>query len=65
MISAFTVQLPHEIDLVIDSWQLDLGNFSSSLPKLGNLKLHVFFYDMKALIYCDLITPQFVSHSKV
>ena len=34
-------------------------------PTIGTLKPHAVFYDTNVLIYCDLIIPQFVSHSKV
>ena len=64
-ISSFTVQLAHEIDLVGDSWELALCEFSCPPPKVDSQKPHAVFYDTNALIYCDLIAPQFVSHSKV
>ena len=64
-ISAFMVQLAHEIDLGTYSWELALCEFSCPPPNVGTLKHHSVFYDTNALIYCDLITPQFVSHSKV
>ena len=62
-ISAFTVQLAHEIDLDTDSWKMVLCEYSCPPPKVGTQKPHVVFYDTNALIYCDLIAPQFVSHS--
>ena len=65
MISAFTVQLAHEIDLGTDSWEMVLCDFSCLPPKVGTQKPHAVFYDTNALIYCDLIALQFVSHSMV
>ena len=56
-ISAFTVQLAREIDLA--------GTAGRWPPKVDSQKPHAVFYDTNALIYCDLIAPQFVSHSKV
>ena len=64
-ISAFTVPLAHEIDLITHSWEMALCEFSFLPPKVGTPKPHAVFYDTKALIYWDLIAPQFVSHSKV
>ena len=63
--STFTVQLVYEIDLTGASWEVALCEFSYPPPKLGTQKPHAVFYDRNALIYCDLIAPQFVSHSKV
>jgi hypothetical protein len=64
-ISAFTVQLAHEIDLAADSWEVALCEFSCPPPKVGTHKPHAVFYDTNALIYYDLIDLQFVCHSKV
>jgi hypothetical protein len=63
--SALTVQLPHEIHLGTDSWEMALCEFSCPTPKVGTQKPYAVFYDKNALIYCDLIAPQFVSHFKV
>ena len=38
---------------------------SRAQPNVGTLKPHAVFYDTNVLIYCDLITLQFVRHSKV
>ena len=64
-ISSFTVQLTHEIDLAGDSWEVALCEFSSPPPKTGSKNPRAVFYDTNGLIYCDLIAPHFVSHSKV
>jgi hypothetical protein len=64
-ISAFTMQLAHALDLAAVSWEGALCEFSCSPPKVGTQKPHAVFYDTNALIYCELITPQFVSHSKI
>jgi len=64
-ISVFTVQLATEIDLAGASWMVALSEFSCPPFKIGTQKPHAVFYDKNALIYCDLIAPQFVSHSKV
>ena len=64
MISSFTVQLAHEIDLAGDSWKVALCEFSCPLPKVGSQKPHAVFYEKNALICCELIAPQFVNHSK-
>ena len=63
--SAFTVQMAHEIDRSTNSWEMALCDFSCPPPKVSTQKPHAVFYDTNALIYCDLIAPQFVSHSKV
>ena len=63
-ISAFTVQLAHEIDLAADSWEVALCELCPP-PKAGTQKPHAIFYDTNALIYYDLITPQFISDPKV
>ena len=60
-ISAFTVQLVHEIDLAGDSWEVALCDFACPPPKVGGQNPHAVFYDTNALIYCDLIAPQFVT----
>ena len=63
-ISAFTVQLAHEIDLTDASCEVALCEFSCQPFKVGSQKPHAVFYDTNALIYCDLRVPQFVSHCK-
>jgi len=64
-ISAFTIQLAHQIVLGTDSWKMALCEFSCPPPKVGTQTPNAVFYDTNALIYCDVIAPQFVSHSKV
>ena len=64
-ISAFTVQLAHEIYLGTASWEMAHCEFSCPPPKVGTQKPHAVFYDKNAFIYCDLIAPWFVNHSKV
>ena len=60
-IGAFTVHLAHEIDLGTDRWEVAICEFLCPPPSVGNIKPHVVVGDTKALIYCDLITAQFVS----
>ena len=64
-ISSFTVELAHEIDLAGYRWEVTLCEFSCSPPKVGSQTPPAVFYNTYALIYCDLIAPQFVSHSIV
>ena len=65
MISAFTVHHAHEIDLAGDIWEVAHREYSFPPPKVGTQKPHAVSFDTNALIYCDLIAPQFVNHSKV
>jgi len=55
MLSSFTVQLAHEIDLAVDSWEVALCEFSCPPPKVGSQKPTAVFYVRNAFIYCDLI----------
>ena len=64
-ISAFTVQLAHDIDLGTVRWEMVLCEFSCPQAKVGIQEPHAVFFDTSALIYCELIAPQFVSHSKI
>jgi len=63
-IGAFTVQLAHELDLGTNRWEVAICEFSCPPPKVDTIKSHVVVGDTHTLIYCDLITPQFVSHLK-
>ena len=65
MIGAFTVQLAPALDLGTDRCEVAICEFSCPPPSVGNIKPHVVEGDKNALIYCDLITPQFVSQLKV
>jgi len=56
-ISSFTVQLAHEIDLAVDSWEVALCEFMCPPPKAGSKKQRAVFYDTNGLIYCNLIAP--------
>ena len=61
----FTMQLAHEIVLGKDSCEVALCKFSCHPSNVGILKPHAVFFDTNALIYCDLITSQIISHSKL
>jgi hypothetical protein len=64
-IVAFSVQLVGEIDLCTYRYEVALGVFSCPPPNVGSLKPHEVFGDTNKMIYCNLITSQFVSHLKV
>jgi len=49
------VQLAYEI--WVDSWEVEICEFSCPPPSAGNIKPHVVVGDTNALIYRDLITP--------
>ena len=51
-IAAFMVQLAHGIDLGTDKWEVALY--------LGTIRPLVFVGDTNALIYWNLINPQFI-----
>ena len=59
-IDAFTVQLAHEINLGTDRWEVATCEFSCPPPSVDNIEPHVVVGDTNALIYCYLITAQFV-----
>jgi hypothetical protein len=62
----FTIQLAHRIDLGTNTdWELGLCEFSCPPPATGTLKPVDVVGDTNALIYCDLITPQFVGKDYV
>ena len=54
-ISSFTVQLPNEMDLAGDSWEVAHCEFTCPPPIVGTQKPHVVFYGANAFIYCELI----------
>ena len=65
-LAEFTIQLAQRIDLgSIDNWEVGLCEFSCPPPKSGTLKPVEVVGETNALIYCDLITPQFVSDDYV
>jgi hypothetical protein len=60
-IAEFTVQLVQRIDLgSTDSWEVGLCEFSCPPPTVGTLKPIEVIGATNALVYCDLIAPQFV-----
>jgi hypothetical protein len=61
MIAEFTVQLAQRIDLGSrDSWEVGLCEFSCPPAAVGKLKAIDVVGATNALVYCDLIVPQFV-----
>jgi hypothetical protein len=62
-LAVFKIQLAQRIDLgSTDNWEVGLCEFSCPPPKTGTLKPVSMVGDTSALIYCDLITPQFVGN---
>ena len=60
-IAAFTVQLAKTIELgPSENWEVVLCELTHPPPVVGNLKQVVVVRDTNALVYCDLIAPQFV-----
>jgi len=60
-LAEFTIQLAQRIDLdSTDNWEVGLCEFSCPPPKSGTLKPIEVIGETNSLIYCDLITPQFV-----
>ena len=60
-IAAFTVQLAKTIELgPSENWEVGLCELSHPPPTTGNLRPLVVVGDTNALVYCDLIAPQFV-----
>ena len=62
-IAAFTVA--YEIDLCTDRWEVGLCEFSCPLPNVGTLRTNVIVGERNAMIYCNFISPQFVSEKKL
>jgi len=61
-LAEFTIQLAQRIDLgSTDNWEVGLCKFSSPPLKSGTLKPIDVIGETNAIIYCDLITPQFFS----
>jgi hypothetical protein len=65
-LSAFTNQLAQLIELQpSDKWEVGLCEFTCSPPAVGSIKPHVVVGTEHGLIYCDLISPQFVGDKSV
>jgi len=60
-LAEFTIQLTRRIDLgSTDNWQVGLCEFSCPPPlRSGNIKPVDDIGESNAMVYCDLITPQF------
>ena len=66
--AAFTIHLAQPIDLGSSSdWEVGLREVTYKPPKRHIVKGTVveFISEINALIYCDLIAPQFVGQNKV
>ena len=62
----FRIQVAQRIDLGwTDNWEVGLCEFSCPPQKKTNVKPIEVIGETNALIYCDLITPQFVSSDYV
>jgi hypothetical protein len=62
-LSDFKIQLAQPTDLgSSDDWEVGLCEFSCPPPATGRIKTVAVIGDTNALIYCDLITPQFVGN---
>jgi len=62
----FTIQLARRIDLgSVDNWEVGLSEFSCPPPYPYTNKPYDVVGNTNSLIYCDLITPQFVGNDNV
>jgi len=65
-LAEFTIELAQPIYLgSTENWEVRLSEFSCPPPTNGTLKPVSIVGDIKALIYCDLITQQFVGNDYV
>jgi len=65
-LAEFTIQLAQRIDQgSTDNWEFGLCEFSCPRQKPTNMKPIEVIGETNALIYCDLITPQFVGSDYV
>jgi len=66
-LAEFTIQLAQRIDLgLTDNWEVGLCEFSCPPPqKAPNMKPIEVIGETNALIYCNLITPQFLGSDYV
>jgi len=65
-LTEYTIQLAQRIDLgSTDNWEVGLCEFSCPPPARGTLRPVDVVGDTNAMIYCDLITPQFVGSNYV
>jgi len=65
-LAEFTIQLAQPIDLgSTDSWEEGQCEFSCPPPNAGTVKPHEVVGETNALVYCDLITQQFVGSDYV
>jgi len=65
-IGAFTVELPQPIELgPNDNWEVELCEISYPPNTVGTIKSVNFVGDTTALVYCDVISPQYVGKSLV
>jgi len=63
---AFTVELPHPIELCPNhNWEVGLCEISYTPNAVGTLKPVEVVGDITALLYCDVISPQYVGKSMV
>jgi len=66
-LSEYTIQLVRRIDLgSTDNWEVGLCEFSCPPPlRSGNIKPIDVIGENNVMVYCDLITPQFVGDDYV
>jgi hypothetical protein len=66
VISAFTAELAQPIILNSNyDWEVGLCEFSCVPPKAGIYQDHVVVGESNALIYCNIISPQFMGNNLV
>jgi hypothetical protein len=59
--AAFTIQLAKTIELgPSEKWEVGLCEISYPPPNVGTIRPAIIVGDTNALVYCDLIAPQFV-----
>ena len=63
-ITAFTVQLAHELGSGTDRWEVGICELSCPPPYEGTLKTNLVVGEAHACVYCTLISPHFVRERK-
>jgi hypothetical protein len=65
-LAAFTSQLAQVIELhPSDKWEVGLCEFTCPPPAVGTLKNVLIVGDTCGLVYCNLVSPQFVGDKSV
>jgi len=66
MIAAFTAEMARPVELgYSDNWEVGVCEFSYPPSSVGTFKNKTVVGDTRGLIYCDLISPQYVGRALV